>query len=66
MDSIPDECQLCRLLDYRGDDINEPEGMATVSREDGGTKIIWCCERCADELWPTHDFTATGELESGA
>ena len=56
-DSIPDECQLCRLLDYRGDEINEPEGMVEVSRDDGGTKIVHCCERCADELFTTPGFT---------
>lgn len=55
--SIPDECQLCRPLDYRGDEIAEPEGMVTVEREDGGTKIIHCCRRCADELFTGHDFS---------
>lgn len=54
---IPDECQLCRPLDYRGDEINSPEGMTAVARDDGGTKIIHCCRRCADELFTNHDFT---------
>jgi hypothetical protein len=45
------ECQLCRLLDYRGDGINEPEGTVVIPRDDGGLKTIHCCERCADELW---------------
>lgn len=57
-----DECQLCRLHDYRGDEINKPEGIATVPREDGGTKTIHCCERCADELWDEHDFTPYSQL----
>ena len=48
---IPDECQLCRLLDYRGDAINAPEGIDEVARDDGGTKLIHCCERCARELF---------------
>jgi len=50
-ETIPEECQLCRLLDYRGDDINEPEGMVEVARDDGGTKIVHSCERCAHELF---------------
>ena len=45
------ECQLCRLLDYRGDGINEPEGAVVIPRCDGGIKTIHCCKRCADELW---------------
>jgi len=45
------ECQLCRLLDYRGDEINGPEGTVVIPRDDGGLKTIHCCERCADELW---------------
>lgn len=57
MNGVPEECQLCRLLDYRGDDINEPEGQTAIAREDGGTKIIWCCERCHDELFGTPDFS---------
>lgn len=61
-ESVRDDCQLCRLLDYRGNEIKEPEGIATVAREDGGTKTIHCCRRCADELWSTHDFSSYGEL----
>jgi len=45
------ECQLCRLLDYRDDEINEPQGTVVIPRDDGGLKTIHCCERCADELW---------------
>ena len=54
------ECQLCRPLDYRDEEINEPEGIATVKREDGGMKTIHCCKRCADGLWgeDEHDWTA--------
>lgn len=59
------ECQLCRLLDYYPDDINEPEGVATVQREGGGTKTIHCCKRCADELWGEkgHDWTPYDKVE---
>jgi len=56
-DAIPEECQLCRLLGYRGDDINDPEGKVRVARDDGGTKIIHCCRRCPDELFTSHDFS---------
>lgn len=58
------ECQLCRLLDYRDDEINEPEGIATIPREDGGTKTIHCCERCPDELWDEHDWTPYESIET--
>jgi hypothetical protein len=57
-ETIPEECQLCRPLDYRGDEINEPEGMVEVGRDDGGTKIIHCCERCAHELFSSPGFSA--------
>lgn len=45
------ECQLCRLLDHRSEEINEPEGTVVIPRDDGGLKTIHCCYRCADELW---------------
>lgn len=57
MTGIPDECQLCRILDYRGKEINNPEGMTEVARADGGTKIIHCCERCCDELFDMRLFS---------
>jgi hypothetical protein len=57
------ECQLCRLLDYRGDEINDHNGICTIAREDGGTKIIRCCKRCADELFGTHDWTSYEDLD---
>jgi hypothetical protein len=57
------ECQLCRLLGYREDDINDREGIATIAREGGGTKAIHCCKRCADELFETHDWTEYAELD---
>jgi len=60
------ECQLCRPLEYRGDDINDREGVVTVTREDGGTKTIHCCKRCADELFGTHDWTSYDELDAQA
>lgn len=60
------ECQLCRPLGYRGDEINDHEGIVTVAREDGGTKIIRCCERCADELFDTHDWTSYDVLEQSS
>ena len=50
------ECELCRLLDYRGDNINGHNGIVTITREDGGTKTIRCCKRCADELFDSHDW----------
>lgn len=52
---IPDECQLCRLLDYRGDDINEPTHSTEIATAEGGTKIIYHCERCSLELWGTDE-----------
>lgn len=58
------ECQLCRPLDYRGDDINDREGIVTIAREDGGTKTIHCCKRCADGLFGTHDWTSYDRLET--
>jgi len=57
------ECPLCRLLNYRGDDINDREGIVTVAREDGGTKTIHSCKRCADELFGTHDWTSYEDLD---
>lgn len=57
------ECQLCRPLDYRGDDINAKQGIVTIAREDGGTKTIHCCERCADELFESHDWTSYDDLD---
>lgn len=61
---IPEECQLCRLLDYRGDEINEPEGSVTVAREDGGDKFVYCCRRCSEEMFD-HDpgFTPLEDTE---
>ncbi|AHG00940.1 hypothetical protein HALLA_11930 [Halostagnicola larsenii XH-48] len=57
-ENLPPQCQLCQLLDYRGDFINEPEGMVEVARDDGGSKIVHCCERCAEELFDDPEFTA--------
>jgi len=57
------ECQLCRPLDYRRDDINDREGIVTIRREDGGIKIIHSCERCADELFGAHDWTSYGDVD---
>jgi len=56
--SAEHECQLCRLRDYRGDDINDRGGIVTTHREGGGTKTIHCCERCADELFGVHNWTS--------
>lgn len=53
---LPEECQLCRPMDYRGDEINPPGGIVTVRNDDGGLKLVHCCERCADELFDDHDF----------
>lgn len=64
-ETIPKECQLCRPLDYRGDEINEPEGMAEVGREDGGTKIVHCCGRCAVELFDGRLFSFYGATSEG-
>jgi len=58
------ECQLCRALDYRGDDINDREGVLTIRREDGGIKAIHCCERCADELFGDHNWTSYDDVDS--
>lgn len=58
-----DECELCRLLDYRGREINDRDGIVTIAREDGGTKTIHCCKRCADELFGVHDWTDYDDLE---
>lgn len=55
-ETIPDECQLCKLLDHN-DDIREPEGSVTIANENGGTKFIYCCQRCPDELFDQHDFS---------
>lgn len=57
MAGYPNECQLCRLLDYRGDDINAPTHSIEVAREDGGTKIVYLCERCAEEMGWADDPT---------
>ncbi|WP_135666647.1 hypothetical protein [Halorhabdus rudnickae] len=57
LETIPDECQLCRPLEYRGEDLNSPEGMVEIARIDGGAKIIHCCRRCAEELFTNPDFT---------
>ena len=57
------ECQLCRPLNYRGDDINDKAGIVTISREDGGTKTIHCCRRCPDELFPSHNWTSYEDLD---
>jgi len=57
------ECELCRLLDYRGDDINDRSGIVTVRRDDGGIKTIDCCERCADELFETSNWTSYDDLD---
>lgn len=57
------ECQLCRLLDYRDDEINDRAGIVTVAREDGGTKTIHACERCPDELFGAHDWTSYDDLD---
>jgi len=57
------ECELCRLLDYRGDGINDRDGIVTIFREDGGTKAIHCCERCADELFGSHNWTGYDDLD---
>lgn len=54
---IPGECQLCRLLDYRGDEVNGPTLSIEVRREDGGVKIVFLCERCADEMGWADDPT---------
>lgn len=50
-EGIPEECQLCRPLDYRGDDINEPTLTTLIARDDGGTKFVYHCRRCGEELW---------------
>jgi len=55
------ECQLCRPLEYRGDDINDREGIVTIRQEDGGIKTIHCCERCADELFGVHNWTSSDD-----
>jgi hypothetical protein len=55
-EKTPDECELCRLVGYRGDTISEPEGMVIVAREDGGTKIVHCCEGCSDEVFSAPVF----------
>ena len=57
------ECELCRLLDYRGGDINDHSGIVTVPRDDGGIKTIDCCERCADELFETSNWTSYDDLD---
>lgn len=49
-ETIPEECQLCRLLDYRGVEINAPSHSIEVAREDGGIKIVYLCQRCATEM----------------
>jgi hypothetical protein len=49
-ETIPEECQLCRPLDYRGDEINAPSHSIEVRREDGGIKIVYLCQRCAAEM----------------
>lgn len=55
-DVLPEECQLCRLMDYRDDEINPPGGIVTMSNADDDLKLVHCCERCADELFDDHDF----------
>lgn len=49
-DTIPDECQLCRLLDYRGDDINDPTHSTMIANDGGGIKFIYACRRCFEEM----------------
>jgi hypothetical protein len=51
-------------LGYRGNEINEPEGIATIPEEDGGTKTIHCCQRCPDELWDDHEWTPYESVET--
>lgn len=58
------ECQLCRPLGYRGDEINDKQGVVTIARDGGGTETIHCCERCADELWKSHDWTSYDDLDN--
>lgn len=71
-DTIPEECQLCRLLEYRGDEINEPSHSIEVSREDGGIKIVYLCQRCANEMGWADDPTldpldlGAGAVDGGA
>jgi hypothetical protein len=50
-ETIPDECQLCRVNDRRGEEINAPEVSVQVARDDGGTKFVYCCRPCLDETF---------------
>jgi len=68
-ETIPEECQLCRLLEYRGDEINAPSHSIEVRREDGGIKIVYLCQRCASEMgWdddPTLDRLEQIQADGG-
>lgn len=54
-ETIPEECQLCRINDRRGDDINPPEVTVQVARDDGGTKFVYCCRQCLEETFSANE-----------
>lgn len=63
-DEIPPQCQLCQILGYRGDFINEPTHSTEIANAEGGSKIVYHCRRCGLEMWGSDKTHAlTDEIE---